>query len=100
MENDKLPAPRQYRGVVVSSTFTDLEEHRTALIKAIKGQDLNDIAMENDSAKADVDVIDSSLQDGTRRIGVHWSHQPKIWADSTVPETQSSEAFHNRTRIQ
>src|SRR5450759_1431210 len=56
------PAPRQYPGVMISSTFTDLEQHRAALIKAIKGQGLTDVAMENDWAKADVDVIDSSLQ--------------------------------------
>ncbi len=47
---------------MVSSTFTDLQEHRAALIRAIKGQGLSDIAMENDSAKADVDVVASSLQ--------------------------------------
>src|SRR5271168_891279 len=55
-------APLRYHGVMVSSTFTDLEKHRAALIKALKGQGLTDVAMENDSAKADVDVIDSSLQ--------------------------------------
>jgi len=55
-------SPLRYRGVMVSSTFTDLERHRTALIKAIHGQELTAVAMENDSAKADVDVIDSSLQ--------------------------------------
>lgn len=47
---------------MISSTFTDLEQHRAALIQAIKGQGLTDVAMENDSAKSDVDVIDSSLQ--------------------------------------
>src|ERR1035437_2908841 len=56
------PAPRQYPGVMISITFTDLEQHRAALIQAIKGEGLTDVAMENDSAKADVDVIDSSLQ--------------------------------------
>ena len=61
MPNDKK-SPRQYQGVVISSTFTDLEQHRAALVKAIKGQGLSDVAMENDSAKPDVDVIDSSLQ--------------------------------------
>ncbi|MBA2591620.1 MAG: DUF4062 domain-containing protein [Pseudomonadota bacterium] len=50
MPKDKHPAPRQYLGVMVSSTFTDLEQHRAALIKAIKGQGLTDVAMENDSA--------------------------------------------------
>lgn len=47
---------------MISSTFTDLLTHRAALIKAIKGQGLTDVAMENDSAKPDLDVIDSSLQ--------------------------------------
>src|SRR5271155_601492 len=55
-------SPLRYHGVMVSSTFTDLEGHRAALIKALKGQGLTDVAMENDSAKPDVDVIDSSLQ--------------------------------------
>ncbi len=73
MPNDKHPAPRQYLGVMVSSTFTGLEQHRAALIKAIRGQGLADVAMENDSAKPDVDVIDSSLQmvrDASAYIGV------------------------------
>ncbi|HEV8042969.1 MAG TPA: DUF4062 domain-containing protein, partial [Bryobacteraceae bacterium] len=47
---------------MLSSTFTDLEEHRAALIGALRGQRLADVAMENDSARADVDVVDSSLQ--------------------------------------
>jgi hypothetical protein len=58
---------------MVSSTFTDLKEHRAALVSAIKGQGLTDVAMENDSAKPDVDVIDSSLQmvrDASANIGV------------------------------
>jgi hypothetical protein len=55
-------SPRLYPGVMISSTFTDLERHRAALIKAVKGEGLTDVAMENDSAMADVDVIDSSLR--------------------------------------
>lgn len=73
MVNDNLPEPRQYPGVMVSSTFADLKEHRAALIKAIKGRGLTEVAMENDSAKPDLDVIDSSLQmvrDGSAYIGV------------------------------
>jgi hypothetical protein len=62
MSNDNHPAPRQYAGVMVSSTFTDLEPHRAALIKAINGQGLTHVAMEDDPARPDVDVIDSSLQ--------------------------------------
>ena len=73
MSKDKQSTPRQYQGIMVSSTFTDLKDHRVALIKAIKGQGLTDVAMENDSAKPDVDVIDSSLrmvQDASAYIGV------------------------------
>ena len=62
MENNYSSTPRIYLGVMVSSTFTDLKEHRAALIKAIKSQGLTDVAMENDSAKPDGDVLDSSLQ--------------------------------------
>jgi Domain of unknown function (DUF4062) len=62
MTHNIHPSPIRYQGVMVSSTFVDLSEHRSALIKAIKGQGLTDVAMENDSAKAGVDLIDSSLQ--------------------------------------
>ena len=73
MVDDNLPPPLNYKGVMVSSTFTDLIEHRAALIQAINGQNLKSVAMEHDSAKADVDVIDSSLQmvqDSAAYIGV------------------------------
>ncbi len=65
-------SPRLYHGVMISSTFSDLEHHRAALIKALKGEGLSHIAMENDSAKV-VDVIDSSLQmvrDASAYIGI------------------------------
>src|SRR5450759_2068226 len=67
------PVPRKYLGVMISSTFSDLEQHRAALIKAIKGQGLTDVAMENDSAKPAIDVIDSSLRmvrDASAYIGL------------------------------
>jgi Domain of unknown function (DUF4062) len=53
--------PRNYAGVMVSSTFTDLKDHRAALIKAIESQELKAVVMEYDTAKADLDVVDSSL---------------------------------------
>ena len=53
--------PRDFKGVMVSSTFTDLEEHRAALIKIINAAGFMAVVMEHDSAKSDVDVIDSSL---------------------------------------
>jgi HEAT repeat protein len=73
MKNDNLPDPVHYKGVMVSSTFTDLIQHRTALIKAISGQELKPVVMENDSAKPDLDVIDSSFQmvrDASAYVGV------------------------------
>src|ERR1700731_967441 len=71
MSTDPL-APRRFPGVMVSSTFKDLNLHRAVLIKALKGEGLTDLAMENDSAKL-VDLIDSSLQmvrDASAYIGV------------------------------
>lgn len=55
-------APRSYPGVMVSSTFTDLESHRKVLIRALLGASLTPVMMEHDSAKSEGDVIDSSLQ--------------------------------------
>jgi hypothetical protein len=47
---------------MVSSTFTDLKEHRAALITALHKHKLHGNVMEHDDAKAGVDVIESSLQ--------------------------------------
>jgi hypothetical protein len=47
---------------MLSSTFTDLKEHRAAFFGALEGQGLAGIAMENDTAKPGVDVIESSLR--------------------------------------
>jgi len=72
MTADDHPPSRRYHGVTVSSTFTDLKDHRAALIKAINDYGLKPVAMENDSAKL-VDVLDSSLQmvrDGSAYIGI------------------------------
>lgn len=73
MSQPPQPAPRQFSGVMVSSTFTDLKAHRLALIDVIDRQALKPLAMEQDSARADGDVIDSSLQkvrDAAAYIGV------------------------------
>ena len=73
MPNKTNFTPRQYKGVMVSSTFEDLKRHRAALIKAIDGQALKPVVMENDSAKPDGDVVDSSLQmvrDASAYVGV------------------------------
>ncbi len=65
-------APRAIPQVMVSSTFTDLQDHRAALIKAIHEHKLHANIMENDSARL-IDVIDSSLEmvrDSAAYIGV------------------------------
>lgn len=61
MQNNSTHKPRPVPQVMVSSTFTDLQDHRAALIGAIQAHKLHANVMENDSARL-VDVIDSSLQ--------------------------------------
>jgi Domain of unknown function (DUF4062) len=62
MTNHNPTAPRLYPGVMVSSTFTDLKDHRAAIIKAIESQQLKSVGMDDDPAKPSVDVITSSLE--------------------------------------
>jgi hypothetical protein len=73
MSNEDSPTPRAYKGVMVSSTFTDLEEHRAELIKIIERRGLKAIPMEYDAALPAGDVIDSSLRkvrDGSAYAGI------------------------------
>ena len=68
-----LETPKSYQAVMVSSTFTDLKDHRQQLIKAIEAVGYRANVMEHDSARADVDVINSSLnmvRDSVAYIGV------------------------------
>jgi hypothetical protein len=62
MPNAPSTMPRSIQQAMVSSTFTDLKEHREALIKALNEHGLHPNVMEYDSAKPVGDVIDSSLQ--------------------------------------
>ena len=62
MPNETSITPRAFKGVMVSSTFKDLMELRAALIKIVDGAEFKSVVMENDSAKSDVDIIDSSLR--------------------------------------
>jgi tetratricopeptide (TPR) repeat protein len=58
---------------MVSSTFRHLKDHRSALIRAIEGQGLHPVAMEQDSARPDGSVLDSSLQkvrDSAAYVGI------------------------------
>jgi uncharacterized protein DUF4062 len=54
--NKKTPYP-----VMLSSTYKELAEHREAVRKAMLGQRLLPVAMEDDSALPDQDLIDASL---------------------------------------
>src|SRR5690242_4523513 len=72
MPSDPKPAPRRFHGVMVSSTFTDLKEHRGALMQALEGAGLFPLVMESDSAKAE-DVLESSVakvRDASAYIGI------------------------------
>jgi WD40 repeat protein len=55
--------PKSYLGVMVSSTFIDLPDHRKALIEVIFNTGFFPIVMEfREGPRADVDVLDASLQ--------------------------------------
>jgi hypothetical protein len=72
MDNVTFSPARHYLGVTVSSTFTDLEDHRAAAIKAILDHGMHPVAMEHDPAKP-LDLIESSLEmvrNGSAYIGV------------------------------
>jgi hypothetical protein len=54
--------PKNFRAIMLSSTFTDLKRHREQVIKAIREFGYKAEVMEDSGARADVDVIDSSLK--------------------------------------
>jgi hypothetical protein len=58
---------------MVSSTFTDLKDHRHQVIEAIERLGYRANVMEYDGARADVDVIESSwefVRDSAAYVGV------------------------------
>ncbi len=67
MADDVLP-PRQYPGVMVSSTFLDLKQHRVALMNAINGQGLHAVGMEHDAAPLDVRTAERQHVPGGRGL--------------------------------
>jgi hypothetical protein len=50
MEKDIVQRPRPVQQVTISSTFTDLKAHRTALIDALHKHKLHANVMEHDDA--------------------------------------------------
>jgi ankyrin repeat protein len=68
-----MSRPKSYRGIMVSSTFTDLMKHREILIDIIHNHGLVANAMEFNGACADADVLAASLKmvcDSAAYIGV------------------------------
>src|SRR5215468_11021728 len=65
--------PKSYRAIMVSSTCTDRQEHRQEVIAAIQKLGWKANVMEHDGARADADVIESSLKmvrDSAAYVGV------------------------------
>jgi len=56
-----LNKPKDYKAIMVSSTFTDLKEHRQQAIEAIQKLGYMPRVMEYSGAQAEADVIDTSL---------------------------------------
>jgi hypothetical protein len=54
-------AGKSKHAVMLSSTYTELVEHRQAIQQAMLGQELFPLAMENDAALPDHDLISASL---------------------------------------
>src|SRR5262249_26066676 len=70
---NSLDEPKSYQAIMVSSTFTDLKDHRQQVIRAIEALGYRANVMEHDGARADADVIESSLQfvrDSAAYVGV------------------------------
>lgn len=73
MSNEKIFSPVQYKGVMVSSTFADLETHRQELMKALRKEELVAIGMEDYVPVPGDDIISSSLgmvRKGSAYIGL------------------------------
>jgi hypothetical protein len=61
MAKEVIPLPTDYSGVMISSTFTDLLEHRAELMKALEKEEFFPIGMERYVINPKDDVISSSL---------------------------------------
>ncbi|WP_338695366.1 tetratricopeptide repeat protein [Bradyrhizobium sp. 26S5] len=65
--------PKDFKAIMLSSTFTDLKEHRARAIQAIQKLGYMPRVMEFSGAQAEADVIDTSLamvRDAVAYIGV------------------------------
>ncbi len=65
--------PTPFNGVMISSTFNDLQVHRAELMAALHKQQLHAVSMENYALQPDDDIITSSLnmvQQSSAYIGI------------------------------
>ena len=68
-----MAGPKAYRGIMVSSTFSDLEEHRREVIGAIEKLGFRANVMEISGARAGKDIIHTSIdmvRDSAAFVGV------------------------------
>jgi len=68
-----MDKPKAYRGIMVSSTFSDLKDHRREVIQAIEKLGFRANVMETSGAQAETDVIDTSIgmvRDSVAFVGV------------------------------
>ncbi|MEP0266831.1 DUF4062 domain-containing protein [Dokdonia sp.] len=56
-----VPATNSYYGVMISSTFRDLEKHRKVIKDALEKEDLHVVGMESHVARTDDSVYSSSM---------------------------------------
>jgi tetratricopeptide (TPR) repeat protein len=95
---DQGRGSQYYPGVMLSSTFEDLKEHRAAMREALLGAGLFPEGMENNTAQAGVDVVESSLKMVRRAkayvlvIGFRYGQTPR--ADGlSITEIEYNEAL-------
>jgi len=88
-----LDEPKNYRAIMLSSTFTDLRDHRQRAIEAISKLGYMPRVMEHTGARADADVIESSLsmvRDSAAYVGVISSKYGQTPVDSVRNPDQLS----------
>jgi tetratricopeptide (TPR) repeat protein len=57
-----MKKPKNYRAIMVSSTYLDLKEHRKKVIAAVENLGFKANVMEHSGARSDLNVIDTSLK--------------------------------------
>jgi hypothetical protein len=95
-----LNEPKHYRAIMLSSTFTDLKKHREQTIRAIREFGFKLEIMEHSGARADADVIDSSLQTVRDSVAHALIIGRKYGQTPVDPKPQSQSTIGYGTRVQ